>query len=349
MNRDVMLITASWFIWGAGFYVYYPFYTVFLSNLIGVKQLSMFFILLELATLSFPVIGALISRLINIKYAIAIAMVISGIGLFLIPFSKNFVSVLITSALSYFFYAALPNYYSLMRYFGSGVLTRVWAVSVLPAVIFPLIGGITAEGFGVKYPFLIAALLTSLSGIIMIYEKTDSVKREKFVISFGKDPTPAISIIPIALVTPFIMPVLVKLYGMSYFKLGVVDAMLEGLGMTAGFILPLIGSFGLPISLFVFSLVSLTYVNWPYALSFGMREAIIPLSLDYWMASNSPESIAIVNTFQQFGWIIGYIVSWILIEPKYNFIASSFVSFLIGIVLFIKAYKRNSINIIKTK
>lgn len=334
MDRDSTIIAISWIVWGAGFYIYYPFYSILLSKYIGESALGQFFTYLELITVPFPILGALLFRKIGAKNVIILGMALSGFGVFMIPYFKNYFELLLVSGMSSSFYFSLPNYYSLMKAKGSGTLTRIWAISVLPAVLFPILGGTTAQVLGIKYPFVIGGILTGISGFI-IMPVSDKIKSGPFKISIKKDPTPFLCIIPIALVTPFLMPELVRVYHMNYFDIGIIDSMLETLGMISGFLLPYAKRLGLSISLFIYSSISLLYNSWPFSLAFGMREAIIPLSLDYWISPNSPEGISLINTTQQIGWVIGYGISWILNSPQKSIVLSSLISLILAIGLFI--------------
>ena len=332
MDRNSILITISWLVWGAGFYAYYPFYSILLAKYIGENNLGRFFTFLELISLPFPILGAILFRKIGEKNTIILGMLLSGIGIFIIPYVKNYFDLLIASIISSSFYMSLPNYYSLMKNKESGTLTRIWAISVFPAVIFPILGGSLAQVLGLKTPFIIGGILTSISGFIIL-PIDDKVERGTFKISIKKDPIPFLSIIPIALATPFIMPELVRVYHINYFFIGLIDSSLETLGMISGFFLPRINKLALPISIFIYSLISLFYFYWPFSLVFGMREAIIPLSLDYWSSPKSPEGISLINTLQLFGWVIGYGISWVLKVPKNSIIFSSIFSLILGLYL----------------
>ncbi len=332
LDRNSILITISWLIWGAGFYVYYPFYSILVAKYIGENNLGQFFTYLEIISLPFPILGALLFRKIGEKNTIILGMLLSGLGIFIIPYAKSYFDLLFASVISYLFYISLPNYYSLMKNKESGTLTKIWAISVLPAVIFPILGGSSAQVISLKIPFILGGLLTCASGFV-IFPINDKVERGSFKISIKKDPTPFLSIIPIALVTPFLMPELVRVYHMNYFLIGLIDSLLETLGMISGFFLPRVNKLGLPISLLIFSLISFFYFYWPFSLVFGMREAIIPLSLDYWSSPKSPEGISLINTMQLLGWVVGYGISWILKAPKNSIVFSSIFSFALGLYL----------------
>jgi hypothetical protein len=40
LDRNSILITISWLVWGAGFYAYYPFYSILLAKYIGENNLA---------------------------------------------------------------------------------------------------------------------------------------------------------------------------------------------------------------------------------------------------------------------------------------------------------------------
>lgn len=333
MNSEGKL-AESWFIWGLSYYLYYPFISLFVVKF--TQQVTLVYLLGTLLVIPFPYLGAKLSRKIGLVRTMELGCVISGIGLILFSFSTNLIWLIISYAIISLFFLGLPSYYSYMSFLGEGVISRVWAISIIPSFFTPSVGGIIATYFGLKEVFFI-------SGIIMILSALPLISLPEIDIENGERNSynntiviPILTIFPIALSFPFIYLILQKVYSMTYDQIGFLATIAEVIGALFTFLYSKINKkWLLSIYLLLFSMLYFVFYNPYVAILFGLWEAIIPSSLEE-SKGRRPEDFGIINSFQQFGWLTGYLVSYFAFSTYYSILISSLSSVLLSLLIFLK-------------
>ncbi len=126
------------------------------------------------------------------------------------------------------------------------------------------------------------------------------------------------------------------IYKLSYSSIGIIATIAELMGMISALIGSRIkrNSF-LAVNIGLFSLIGLLSINYIFAVFYGFWESIIPLSLEGGVKASSPRDYAVINSMQQLGWLSGYISSAVLNEPIVAVQASSLISILIAVLVYI--------------
>ncbi|BCU66999.1 hypothetical protein HS7_04360 [Sulfolobales archaeon HS-7] len=343
VSAEEVKISASWFLWGAGYYLYYPFLSIYLVRFFPEDLLGYFFLLLTAVTIPLPLVGSMLAKLVGPKIVTVVGMILSGTGIILMYIANSFVIALIYMLLYYCFFLSLPNYYYLMRGLGEGVLSRVWAISIIPSIALPAVGGILASLIGVRVIFLIAGLLIALSSLPIIFMKeVREVKKGKRIL-VRSTTIPFLVVIPISLTFPYIYLLLKLVYGFSYYTIGIFSTFAELLGflvlITLSYFRKSISI--LSIVLLLFSSIVLVYVIPDFSIMFGLWEVLIPLSIEVIPPLTSIDDYALVTSIQQGGWFVGYIIDSAVQRPNYAIIGASFVSICIGLTIIVVAKKWN--------
>ncbi|AWR97391.1 hypothetical protein DFR86_07400 [Acidianus sulfidivorans JP7] len=331
INRTVVF-AVSWLLWGIGYYLFQPFLSIFLVRFISANELGIFYLITQVIALPFPMIGNIISKKLGMIYTIFLGMSLSGFGMILLPFSKSFLYLIMSIALNQSFYMSLPSYYTIMRNEGENTITKVWAISVIPAIVMPAIGGFIVSIFGYFLLFIIAGICIIFSiSPLFIFKIPTHINRN----SIRKSKIPYMNIfaiIPLGLSSQFIYLVIKEIYSLSLESVGIIATLAEAFGMIMTFILSFINpKKALLISFSIFSFQILSLLNPYFAISFGIWEAIIPLSLEQ---GNSINDFTYATTMQILGWILGYAIASIISSPKESIILSSVIS--IFMLIFIK-------------
>ncbi len=319
--RANLPISASWFLWGSGYYLYYPYISIYLQKVLG-NSFSYSFIVFTLFAIPFSLLGGVLHRVLGVKGSAILGMGLSGVGLFLLQMSSTPFDVLMSGVMIYTFFISLPNFYSAMASLDSKCIARIWSISVIPSTFMPAVGGFLSQSFGIPFVFLISAIITAASGL--------PVSMAKFTIKDNSSTSlkvlPFLSMIPIATSFPFVYVRLTH-FGFSLEEVGIMSTLAEVIGLTASFLSTRAENFkAMVVLMSLFSLVGLES-EFPYfSLAFGLWEAIIPVSLE---GSNSttPWQFGVINAFQQMGWLIGFVVSYIVGER--SLLVSSLFSILV--------------------
>jgi len=334
MNGSVARLAGSWFIWGLSYYLYYPFVSLYIVKF--VKDVTLVYLISTIFAIPLPLIGSKLARKIGLVKAMIIGGIVSGIGLSMFGLAKDLSLLIISYVITSGFFLALPSYYSYMNNLGKGTISIVWAVSILPSLFTPYIGGIIASFLGLREVFIIAGIIMIFTGIPLLGLEEISVKDEEIKLNY-KMLIPILVILPLALAFPFIYLVLKENYSMSYEEIGVIATLAEILGAFFTFLYSRLGrKFLLSVYLLLFSLVSLVYVNPFFSVFFGLWEAIIPSALEE-SREKSPEAFGLINSMQQFGWFIGYLASYFAFSARLSLLVSSILALILGLLfLFIR-------------
>ena len=320
-------VTLSWVLWSSGYYLYYPFYSLVAERVVGEAGLGRLYFFVTVVNVFLPLMGALVGERLGVRLAIPISMALSGVGVALIPLANSPITLYLSSVVSFAFFLGLPSYYAVMSKLGEGTISFVWAVSLLPSLVFPALGGSIAQYFGFIPDFALAGILVVLAGLFTL--SLDDVRergrlRRPSVI-------PMLVIVPISVISPFFTPILSSL-GLDYQEIGILVSASELLGMFMALYLRKLGSPGLTISLLVFSMVYLTSVNPWLGVTYGAWEAIIPLSLDYAVNDKTIRGYSVTISSQQVGWLVGYAVDAVLGDPELLLMISSIISLALAVL-----------------
>ncbi|WP_149564582.1 MFS transporter [Sulfuracidifex tepidarius] len=307
-------IASSWFLWGSSYYLYYPYLSIYLQKVLG-DNFSFSFVIFTLAAISFSLLGGISHRLIGVKASAFLGMFLSGIGLFLIRSSSAPIPLLLSGILTYSFFVSLPNFYSMMSSLDSKCIARVWSISIIPSLFMPLVGGMISQYLGISAVFLIASIISFASGIpVLLLRVTLRGGRGE-----SMKLLPFLSMIPIAMVFPYVYVYLRLNFGFSLEEIGLISTVAEAIGMISSFLSTKTTSRTAMIALLIlFSFLGLESEIPYFSITFGLWEAIIPVSLE---GSNSvtPQDFGKVNAAQQSGWLIGFVLSYLLGEKSLVF------------------------------
>ncbi|MQL54907.1 hypothetical protein [Acidianus ambivalens] len=317
----LLKLAISWILWGIGFYLYYPFLSIFLVRYIKPSELGFFYLTTLIFSLPLPYLGGKINKKFGDKYSIILGMSLSGTGILLLPFTSSIISLYIFMIMYNSFYIALPGFYELMETEGKSTISKVWAISVLPSIFMPSIGGIISQYLGFTYLFIISAFFIIFSFLPLITQK--EIKNEDPKIEFY--PIISLIILPVALSSQFIYLVIKEMYNLSDTLIGIIATFAELLGSIIAFTSSFISSKkAINLSLILFSLQSLIIISPYFSVFYGLWESIIPLSL-----SISKKNYVSIVTMQIIGWILGYLIASIIQSPRDAIFLSSVLSLIV--------------------
>ncbi len=320
----LLKITISWILWGIGFYLYYPFLSIFLVRYIRPSELGFFYLITLIFSLPLPYIGGKINEKFGENYSILIGMSISGLGILLFSFANSVILLYVFMIMYNSFYIALPAFYELMEAEGKGTISKVWAISVLPSIFMPSIGGLISQYLGFTYLFILSSIFIILTSFPLFDQK--EIKKENTKITLC--PIISLIIIPVALSGQFIYLVTKEIYNLSNALIGIIATFAELLGSIIAFSSSFISSKkAINISLLLFSLQSLIVFSPYFSIFYGLWESILPLSLS--IKKNYVSAV----TMQILGWILGYLVASISQSPKYDIFLSSILSLIVLAIL----------------
>ncbi|BFH73847.1 hypothetical protein SJAV_17910 [Sulfurisphaera javensis] len=328
MNNETKL-AGSWFIWGLSYYLYYPFVSLFVIKFIS--DVTLVYLISTLFAIPMPLIGAKLTRKIGLIKTIELGSILSGLGLILFSFSENLVWLIITYTLSSAFFITLPSYYSYMNNLGKGVIAKLWAISIIPSLFIPSVGGLIASFFGLRTIFLLGGILMILTFLPIAKLEEIEIDNEKIKIDI-RILFPILVILPIALTFPYIYLILREKYFLSYGEIGFLATIAEIIGAVFTFIYSRFTKrFLLSLYLVLFSLVYLTYYSFVFSIFFGLWESLIPTALEE-SKGKTPEAFGIINSLQQAMWEVGYLVSYFTFSPRFSILISSLLAIILSII-----------------
>ncbi|BCU70966.1 hypothetical protein [Stygiolobus caldivivus] len=330
--RKIGLIILSWLFWGVSYYLSYPFISIYAVQFIPSRYVSLVYVFFTLSAIPMPLLGAKVSRKLGVVKTVWLGMFLSGFGYLVVSLAKDFSEMVIGFMVSYTTFLSLPNFYSYMSSCGKGTISRVWGISILPSLFTPSIAGVLGSYIGLKYVFLLAGVFNWASSLPVLFLDEKPVLRGKM--SMSKAITiPVLVVFPIALVFPYVFLEIKTIYRLSDVYIGVFATSAEAVGMVLTLLSSYVKRTLLSVYLFLFSLIPLIYISPVFSIFFGSWEAIIPSSLEN-LTDNSPETYAVINSLQQVGWLIGFIVSAISFSPLISILISSAFSLALSILLF---------------
>lgn len=278
---------------------------MYLSRGLDYFHIGLLYFIGQLVGTPLPLVGAELGRRYSPKVGVYIFMLLSGLGIATMGLG-NSLDHLVSYLLYQSFLGALPCYYFLMSGRGRGTISLIWAVSIIPSVAVPAVGGGIVTDLGFRSLFLLAGIFLSASALPVMFLDDGSQSPEGYVPKRGML-LYSLTVLPVALAFPFIYLLTDVTFSLPYYELGVLSSASEVIGMLSLLTLPRLKRIDpLPLSLMVFSLSFISLYNPLGLLPFGLWEAVIPFSLEKVSEYNSLKALAYVNTLQSAGWSLGY-------------------------------------------
>lgn len=182
MNRNLALVAASLFTWGAGEGLFYYFQTLYLQEL-GADALTIGSILggigIAMAVIQIPA-GVLADK-VGSRPVMCASWLLGTAATWLMALANSlpvFVAGMLIYGLTAFGVAPMNSYITAVRgrWSPGRALTLIAAAGSLGAVIGPTIGGALAEHFGLKTVYTVAAIVLMVSTAIILFAQKPPVE-----------------------------------------------------------------------------------------------------------------------------------------------------------------------------
>ena len=296
-------ILASWTLWGLSLYLFSPYLSPLLEQILHNPELVG---IVYAVSSPFSVFFSLLPKWFNGRdtLLIPLSLTVSGIGLLILGISGNQILAIIGLILYNFYWASVPLYYVLMSNLGDKCFTKVWAISMIPAIIVPPIGGLLFSMLGIREIFII-------SGIIMATASLPMLKIEARFKEEGEGRTSYLPLIFTILPLSIALPFLYIERGVSESLIWLIYAIGEGLGIGMSLVLWRFRN-GLSLALMIFSGVMMSAL-YPQlgGVFYGTSEALVALGVD----AVKPKDLnnAVKATFIESAlWGVGYVIASLL-------------------------------------
>jgi len=334
--RFTNAVVVSWTLWGIAYYLYSPYLTVFLKGIVKEDYIGILYVLSSIVGLAYALLPKITTRIKEITVA---SLIVSGLGLILLSFSNNVEIASLSILLYSMYWVSIPVFYLLMR----DNVAKVWAISMIPALIIPFIGGKIITVLGLKGIFMTSGVIMALTALPLINveirgreEGVQERKRDKINLS------PLIfTILPLSIALPY-------LYVNTPLSLiPIVYALGEGIGIGIALYLSKVRR-GLAIALSTFSLISLNNVIPFGAMFYGISEALTALGIDGIKIKSLKDSVKVTLTEISM-WLVGYAVATALfaIAPFLPTIYASLLAILFALVTLFTLPKFIRVRIVK--
>ncbi|MBB5255024.1 hypothetical protein [Sulfurisphaera ohwakuensis] len=318
--RSIKSVVISWTLWGLAYYLYSPYLTVFLKNIVKEDFIGFLYIVSSLVGLIYSIIPLFTKR---VKEITIVSLIISGIGLILLSMSNNALSAIISLILYSTYWVSVPIFYLLMN----DEVAKIWAISMLPAIIIPFFDDSVVLTLGIRSIFLIAGVIMALTALPLInvdirgmggsYDDERS-NNLSFII---------LTILPLSISLPYLY------VSMPLKLIPIVYAIGESIGILMALFLSKIRN-GLSLALLGFSLISLNTII-PYgAMFYGISEALTALGVDKVRIKDLKDSVK-VTILEVLTWLIGYAIATALfiLSPLLPSIYASLLAILFALLL----------------
>ncbi|HII75203.1 hypothetical protein [Sulfurisphaera tokodaii] len=320
--RSIKSVVISWTLWGLAYYLYSPYLTVFLKTIIKEDFIGFLYIISTLVGLVYSVVPLFTKR---VKEITIVSLIISGIGLILLSISNNALTAILSLILYSMYWVSVPIFYLLMN----DEVAKIWAISMLPAIIIPFFDDSVILTLGIRSIFLIAGVIMALTALPLInvdirgmggsYDDDDERSNNlSFII---------LTILPLSVSLPYLY------VDMPLKLIPIVYVIGESIGILMALFLSKIRN-GLSLALLGFSLISLNTVI-PYgAMFYGISEALTALGVDKVRIKNLKDSVK-VTILEVLTWLIGYAIATVLfiISPILPSIYASLLAILFALLL----------------
>ena len=333
--RYTNAIVVSWTLWGIAYYLYSPYLTVFLKGIVKEEYIGILYVLSSLVGLGYALLPKITNKIKEITIS---SLIISGLGLILLSFSNNIELASLSVLLYSMYWVSVPVFYLLMR----DNVAKVWAISMLPALIIPFIGGKILTVLGLKGIFIASGVVMALTALPLINveirgrEGVTSSKEDKINLS------PLIfTILPLSIALPY-------LYVNTPLNLiPIVYALGEGIGIGIALYLSKARR-GLAIALSTFSLILLNNVVPFGAMFYGISEALTALGIDGIKIKSLKDSVKVTLTEISM-WLVGYALATALfaIAPFLPTVYASLLAILFALITLFTLPRFMKIKIVK--
>jgi len=296
-------ILVSWSLWGLSLYLFSPYLSPLLEQIVHNAELVG---IIYVIASPFSILFSLLPKWFNKANSLLIplSLTISGIGLLTLGLSENQALAILGLILYNFYWASVPLYYVLMSILGDGCLTRIWAISMIPAIIVPPISGLVFSKLGIRMIFVISGL-TMITASLPMYKIEAKLKEE------GKGETSYLPLIFTILPSSIALPFLYLDKGISESLIWLIYAIGEGLGVGMSLVLWRLKN-GLSLALIVFSGI-ITAILYPQlgGVFYGSSEALVALGVDAVKPRDLNNAVK-VTFIESTLWGVGYVIASLL-------------------------------------
>ncbi|BCU70357.1 hypothetical protein [Stygiolobus caldivivus] len=326
--RTLKYIAISWTLWGISLYLFSPYLTILLESSISSP------VLIGLSYIISSIVGVVLINLLrlaknsNVNLMIKIPLVTSGVGLLIMGLINSPLAAVIGLVLYNSYWLSVPFFYYALSSAEKEQFSKTWAISMLPALVLPVIGGMIVLNAGVRTVFVISGAIMMLSTLPLNWVKLNPEGE-----SFQKEDInllPLIfSVFPLSLALPF-------LYEVKFFELSAVWLSYE-IGEIVGIILTWVSwksKNSLPISLLIFSTVVINSLVSVGGFYYGLSEAVLSTGVGGVNPRSFRSAIRVALTEASL-WTIGYIVSSLAYIVSYSlpFIYAGLIAILFSLLL----------------
>ncbi|BFH72781.1 hypothetical protein SJAV_07250 [Sulfurisphaera javensis] len=315
--RSIKAIAISWTLWGLAYYLYSPYLTVFLKSIVKEDFIGVIYILSSLVGLVYAIIPLYTNK---VKEVTIVSLILSGLGLVLLSFSINPISVIISIILYSMYWVSVPVFYLLMR----DEVAKIWAISMLPALLIPFISENIIISLGLRYIFIISGIIMAFTAVPII-----NVEIKGRGVATGKNNN----------FTPLIFTILPLSISLPYLYIKIPLSLIPVIYAIGEFIGILMATYfskmkrGLSLALLSFSLISTNSILPFGAMFYGISEALTALGVDNVEINDLKDSVK-VTLVEISLWLIGYTLATALfvISPFLPTIYASLLAILFGLL-----------------
>ncbi|AHC52550.1 hypothetical protein SUSAZ_07915 [Sulfolobus acidocaldarius SUSAZ] len=254
-----------------------------------------------------------------------LGLTLSGLGLLMIGVDANQLLTVIGFIFYNLYWLSVPIFYHLLSE-EEGSLAKVWSLSMVPAIIMPIIAGILIR-WGEIVIFVLGGLLQLSSSVILIFASPRI--HEDYTVDYdvGIPKNVIFVVLPLSIVLPFLyLDVRQSLIWLIY---------------SSGQILGILISWflwksknAIMLSLIIFSGIILSLLSPIGMLFYGSSEALVALGIEKSRPSLMKQAIKVAFT-EAMVWTFGFTIGSLLyyISSFLPFVYSSLVSLILAIII----------------
>ncbi len=319
--RSVSHAVVSWTLWSLALYLTLPYLSSAIEHSINNPLFVGPFYIISSGIGSLSLLA--LER--HVKLLSTIGLALSGIGLLMIGVDANQLLTIIGFIFYNLYWLSVPIFYYLLSE-EEGSLTKAWSISMVPAIIMPVIAGILIR-WGEIIIFILGGLLQLTSSIILILVKHRIDEDHMVGYDVGIPKNVIFVVLPLSIVMPFLyLDVRESLIWVIY---------------SSGQILGILMSWflwksknAIMLSLIIFSGIIFSVFSPIGILFYGSSEALVALGIEKSRPSLMKHAIKVALT-EALVWTVGYAVGSLLyyISGFLPFIYSSLVSLILAMII----------------
>ena len=324
--RFLKYIAMSWTIWGISLYLFSPYLTILLEHSINSNLIGLTYVISSIAgVFLLASLGRTKSREV-----VEGSLVLSGVGLLLLGLIQSPITSVLGLILYNSYWVAVPFFYYELSRGEKEEFSKAWAISMVPAIILPIIGGMIVLHAGLNAVFVVAGIVMMLSAIPLRWVKFE-VKEGEGSSQLSLIPL-IFSVLPLSLALPF-------LYEVRFFELSAVWITYE-IGEIVGILITLMSwriKNPLQLSLLLFSTVFINSFISVGGFYYGLSEALLSVGVESVRPKSYRDAVKVALA-EALIWTIGYIVASIVYIINYSlpFIYASLIALLFSLLLLVE-------------